>query len=175
MAVADATWVFGVQHQVNLWQACARAGLIFFYGLVMLRLSGRRTFARMSALDLIVPIIAGSVLGQALTGNAPMVPALAGVGVLIFLHWGIAHIVARSEWLAHAIEGGPILLVRDGFLNEQARRACKIAKSDLAEALREKGLDGLDGLETIHKAVLEPSGKISVIQRETVKTGRTSQ
>ena len=31
--------LFGKMHDVNLWQECARAVLIFFYGLVLLRLS----------------------------------------------------------------------------------------------------------------------------------------
>ncbi|MGH8291183.1 MAG: hypothetical protein ACREV7_19635 [Steroidobacteraceae bacterium] len=37
-----------------------------------MRLAGRRTFARWSALDMIVSIIMGSSLSRALTGAAPL-------------------------------------------------------------------------------------------------------
>ena len=36
--------IFGGMKDLTLAQECARAVLVFFYGLVMLRLSGRRTF-----------------------------------------------------------------------------------------------------------------------------------
>ena len=46
------TALFGAKDHVSLFQECARAVLIFFYGLVLLRLSGRRTFGHWSALGL---------------------------------------------------------------------------------------------------------------------------
>jgi len=41
-------------------EECARAVVIFFYGLVSLRLSGRRTFVQLSAVGLIMSIIVRS-------------------------------------------------------------------------------------------------------------------
>jgi len=158
--------LFGTAHSVTVAQECLRALIIFLYGLIMLRLSGRRTFARMSALDFIITIVAGSVLAQAMTGSVPMGPAMVGVAVLIFLHALVAIFVARSESVSRLIEGKPIPLARDGVLDEEARIACKISRSDLAEALREKGLDGLKELHRTTSLQLEPSGKISVIKRD---------
>jgi uncharacterized membrane protein YcaP (DUF421 family) len=66
-------------------QECARAVVIFFYGLVMLRLSGRRTFAQLSAVDLILSIIVGSNLSRAMTGGVPFWGTLASVAVLVAL------------------------------------------------------------------------------------------
>jgi hypothetical protein len=51
------TSLFGVEHDVSFFQECARAVLIFFYGLILLRMSGRRTFGRWSALDIIVSLL----------------------------------------------------------------------------------------------------------------------
>ncbi len=64
--------ILGSGHAVGPWQECARAILIFLYGLVLLRLSGRRTFAQWSALDVVLSIIIGSSLSRALTGSAPL-------------------------------------------------------------------------------------------------------
>ena len=66
--------VFGGMKDLTLAQESARAVLIFFYGLIMLRLSGRRTFAQMSAVDLVISIIVGSNLSRAMTGGAARVP-----------------------------------------------------------------------------------------------------
>ena len=157
--------LFGTTHNVSAVQEGARALVIFLYGLVMLRLSGRRTFARMSALDLVVTIVVGSVLGQALTGSAPMGPALVGVAVLILLHWLVAQAVARTENISRLVEGSAVPIVRNGLLDECARLACKISYSDLGEALRHRGLDGLDDLGKAKAVNVEPSGKISVIKQ----------
>ena len=147
-------------------QECARAILIFCYGLTMLRLSGRRTFAQMSAIDLVISIIVGSNLSRAMTGSVPFWGTLASVMVLVALHSLLAHAVARSPVLARWIEGGPVVLSRDGAILEGARLRCKISMDDLDESLREKGLDGLGEIRKTRKLVLEPSGKISVIKND---------
>jgi uncharacterized membrane protein YcaP (DUF421 family) len=159
--------LFGTTHNVSVAQECARALVIFLYGLIMLRLSGRRTFARMSALDFIITIVAGSVLAQGMTGSVPIAPALVGVAVLIFLHVLLSFVVARSDGASKLVEGESVPLIYDGVLDEKARLACKISRSDLAEALRNKGLDGLKEVDRAKTLQLEPSGKISVIKHET--------
>ena len=63
------------------------------------------------------------------------------------------------------MEGDAVQLARDGLLDEQARPACKISYSDLAEALRQKGLAGLDELDKTKRVDVEPSGRISVVKR----------
>jgi uncharacterized membrane protein YcaP (DUF421 family) len=158
--------IFGGLKNLTLAQECARAILIFFYGLLMLRLSGRRTFAHMSALDLIISIIVGSALSRAMMGEVPLGGTLAAVALLVALHLLLAHGVARSPGLARWVEGRPILLASDGRIDEKARLHCKISMNDLDESLREKGLDGLGAIDQAKKLVLEPSGRISVIHKE---------
>jgi uncharacterized membrane protein YcaP (DUF421 family) len=156
-------FLFGGMKDLTLAQECARAVLIFFYGLAMLRLSGRRTFAQMSAVDLVISIIVGSNLSRAMTGGVPFWGTLASVAVLVALHLVLAHAVARSPRLSKLVEGSPVVLAEKGQIHEEARLRCKISMSDLDESLREHGLDGLDDIASTRKLVLEPSGKISVI------------
>jgi uncharacterized membrane protein YcaP (DUF421 family) len=158
--------IFGGMKDLTLGQECARAVLIFFYGLGMLRLSGRRTFAQMSAVDLVISIIIGSNLSRAMTGGIPFWGTLASVIVLVVLHLILAFGVAHSPRLARWVEGDPVILSRDGEILEGARLSYKISLADLDESLREKGLDGLAELGKTRKLVLEPSGKISVIKKE---------
>jgi uncharacterized membrane protein YcaP (DUF421 family) len=158
--------IFGGMKDLTLGQECARAALIFCYGLAMLRLSGRRTFAHMSAIDLVISIIVGSNLSRAMTGGVPFWGTLASVIVLVVLHLMLAFAVARSPRLARWVEGDPVILSRDGTILEGARLDAKISFGDLDESLREKGLDGLAEIGKTRKLVLEPSGKISVIKKE---------
>jgi len=156
--------IFGGLKDLTAGQECARAVLIFFYGLVMLRLSGKRTFAHMSAVDLVISIIVGSNLSRPMTGGVPLWGTLASVAVLVGLHLLVAHTVTRSPLLSKWLEGMPVVLARNGEVDESARLRCKISMCDLDESLREKGLDGLDELDKARKLVLEPNGKISVVR-----------
>ena len=160
--------LLGGMKDLTVGQECARAVVIFFYGLVMLRLSGRRTFAHMSAVDLIISIIVGSNLSRAMTGDVPFWGTLASVAVLVALHLVVAYAAARSPVLAKWIEGDAVMLAEDGAIREGARLRCKISLTDIEESLREHGLDGMAELSHTRKLMLEPSGKISVIKLPTV-------
>lgn len=162
----DAIFGANLEKDLGLGQECARAALCFFYGLVMLRLSGRRTFAQMSAIDIVISVIVGSNLSRAMTGGIPFWPTLAAVAVLVGLHVLLAYLVARYPKLALQVEGRPILLAEDGKVLDRPRLRCKISLCDLEESLREKGLDGLKDIGKVRQLMLEPSGKISVIRKE---------
>jgi len=154
--------LFGGEHNISLAQECSRTVLVFFYGLLLLRLSGRRTFADWSAFDIILSIIIGSSLSRALTGSAPLPGTLAAAAVLVALHVLLGHLVASSRTLSRVIEGGPIELGADGRIDHRARRRTMISESDIHEALRARGLEDEGAAKRI---VLEASGVISIIKK----------
>ena len=154
--------IFGATRDLNAWQECARAALIFGYGLVLLRISGRRTFGKWSALDIVVSIVLGSSLSRALTGSAPLLGTMAASAVLVLLHWLLAQAVARRPLLARWVEGPAISIARDGRLDDQARLRQSLSDADLAETLRQAGVRDVGETEAM---TLEPSGKVTVRKR----------
>ena len=129
----------------------------------MLRAGGRRTFARWSALDIIISIIAGSSLARAMTASAPFGGTLAAVALLMLLHLTFAYAVSRSPRLSELIEGRSVLLGEGGQLDDGARRHHLISQADIREALRQHGVERLGQTVAVH---LEANGKISVIKAE---------
>lgn len=161
MALLDS--IFGVSRGLDTAQLCARAVLIFVYGLVLVRLAGRRMFGRWSALDIIVSIMVGSSLSRALTGNAPLWGTLAGTALLVVLHWLLARAAALSPILSRVFEGRSITLVRDGHVDERAMHVHGFTDADLREALRGAGIEHPADARLL---ALEPSGKVSVLKRD---------
>jgi len=151
--------IFGVKDHISLLQECARAVLIFVYGLVMLRLSGRRTFARWAALDIVVSIIVGSNLSRALTGSAPLAGTLAAVAVLIALHFICGYLAAHSTFWSKLLEGHGLVLGEEGTMDMQKLRQHLISDEDLREAFRQKGVEKA---EQTKQVTLEANGKISI-------------
>ncbi len=155
--------LFGNQDHVNAVQMTARTVLIFGYGLVLVRVFGRRMFGKWSALDVIVSLIVGSSLSRALTGSAPLWETLLAMGLLMLLHWLASHAAARSRLLSRAFEGRESPLGRDGAVDPRALRRHAVSDTDLVESLRSAGLDDASQARLI---MLEPSGKITVLKRE---------
>lgn len=154
-------FVFGPTGHISWWQECARAAVIFAYGLALVRLAGRRVFGRWAALDIVVAIMVGSNLSRALTGTAPLGGTLAASALLVALHWALAQGVARSKWLSQLLEGRMIELARAGKVERSQILQHAISGSDIEEALRQTGVEQISQTRLI---ALEPSGKITVVK-----------
>lgn len=155
------TQVFGAEHMISWWQECARAVLIFVFGLLLVRLLGRRVFAKWAAVDIVVSIVVGSNLSRALTGSAPLWGTLAASLLLMILNWALARAAAFWPAFSTAIEGDPVELVSGGVTHFDRLRASGVSRTDLNEALRNASLDGP---ERASRVTLEPSGRITVVK-----------
>lgn len=156
------TSMFGETSHLSVLQECARAILVFAYGLLLVRIAGRRIFGKWAALDIIVSIVVGSNLSRALTGSAPLLGTLAATTLLIVLHWVLAHIAARSPAVSHAVEGRSVGLTGANGLDAKMQVRHAVTEADLNEALRQAGIERV---EDARKLTLEPSGKISVLKK----------
>lgn len=143
-------------------QLCVRAGLLFLFGVVCIRIAGRRTFSRITPLDIVVAIIIGSNISRAMTGKAPFVGGLAATLVIVVLHRLVAMATLRWSILTRLFKGSPVVLVRDGFVDDDAMRRHAISRADLDEGLR---MEQVEHVEEVRLATLEAGGKISVVRR----------
>lgn len=156
--------VFGIgpKPTLSILHECARAALIFAYGLILVRLAGRRVFGKWSALDIIVSIIVGSNLSRAMTGNAPLWGTLAATTALMVLHWVLAQAAAHWRIASRVFEGRPIALAEESRLDKSARKRHAVSEADLNEALRQRG----PGPDQAKRITLEPSGRITVLKAD---------
>jgi len=156
------TDIFGAKNDVSAIQECARAILVFVYGFGAMRLMGRRILGKWSALDILLSVIIGSILGRAITGGAPLGGTILASALLMCLHWIAGKAAARSDKLSKLLEGSPVLLGQDGRVDEPTRQSYSISNVDVLEALHEKGMSGIDQADRI---IVEPNGKITVLPK----------
>lgn len=153
----------GTTMEITWWQMAIRAVIIFFYGLVLLRIAGRRAFGRQSAIDIVLAVLIGSNLSRAATGGSPFLPTMAGTAVLVLLYWLAIQLTQRSDIAGFLMKGEHTVLVRDGQPEQAAMRRAGISHLDLREAIR---LEGCDEISDVHLATLERSGHVSVVKRK---------
>jgi uncharacterized membrane protein YcaP (DUF421 family) len=144
------------------WQMSIRAIIIFLYAVLLYRIAPRRSFANLSAFDIILTVIVGSSLSRALTGNAPVLPALAATAVLVSLHALFSFLAPRFEFFSWVTKGRPVQLIREGTVDWAVARRNLLGPRDIDEELRLKGLNSAEQVEEAH---IERNGQFSVIKK----------
>jgi uncharacterized membrane protein YcaP (DUF421 family) len=155
--------LIGPDGEANPAQMCVRAVILFVIGLIYIRIAGRRTFSQATPLDIIVALIVGSNISRIMTGRASFYGGLSATLVLVVLHRLLAMATLRWGWLSKFLKSDPVVLVRDGATDERAMRRHGIADCDLEESIR---LENAERVQDVKLAMLEPSGKISVVRKK---------
>ena len=81
--------------QMEFWQMALRAVIVYAVTLAMVRLGKKRFMGKATAFDIILGIMLGSIVSRAITGNEPLVPALAATAALIALHSALTAVACR--------------------------------------------------------------------------------
>ena len=141
-----------------------RALVLFTAVYVLLRVVGRRELAQMEPIDFILLIVLGDAIQQGLTQDDYSVTgALIVIFTIAAIQVAVGYVTYRSRKVRTVMEGEPVVLIEDGRVIEQNIRRARIAEDELAEEAR---LSQLTSLSDVAWAVLETSGKISIIPKQ---------
>lgn len=144
-------------------QMAARTVLVFFFGVVLVRLADRRFLGRNAGFDVMLAIVLGSVLSRGINGQAPFFKTLGVSALLVLLHRLLAAAACRWSALSRFVKGRAVVLVKNGQPQRAALRAADISGDDLEENLRLNG--NISNLAEVAEARLERNGQISVLKR----------
>jgi uncharacterized membrane protein YcaP (DUF421 family) len=159
--------VFGSGRDLDALQMAARAAVIFVCALVLMRISGRRSFGQRSPFDYVIAILLGATLSRVIVGASPALPTAGASLVLVLLHRVLAWACVHSRQLERIVGGVERELYRDGRFDEQQMSAALITKTDIMESVRRQ-LGALD-LSKVKIVLLERNGEISLIRDATEK------
>ncbi len=143
-------------------QLSLRALFLFAFGVLCVRIAGRRTFSQAAPLDIIVYLIVGSNLSRIMIGGAHVLPSLAATLTLVVLHRLLAYATLRWSLLADWIKAKPKVVIQGGDPQFDVLAAEGISEADLLESLR---LHGISAADQVDLAVLERNGHISAIRK----------
>lgn len=148
-------------------------GVMAYVGLlVFLRISGKRTLAKLNAFDLVVTVALGSTLATVLLPNNPAISD--GVVALAFLvgaQFSVAWLQVRWTGFRRLVKSDPSLLFYRGRWLEERLVEQRVARDELFAAIRSSGVADLDSIEAV---VLETDGSISVVSRPERPASRSS-
>ena len=143
---------------------CWRTVVISFVAIVLLRVTGRRTFASSSALETIVKFMLGGLLSRAIAAAGPFGATIAAATTLVVVHRLIAYATYFIPPLGRLIKGEPSILAEGNHIHYDELRLASFSEQAMRAAVRAAAnLDDLSEAKTVR---LEHDGSISVVKKE---------
>ena len=140
---------------------------LFWITLIAVRAMGKRSIAQLAPFDLTVIIIIGSAAALPLEDESislwnGIIPIL----ILSFLQYLLSVINLHWRGAEKVTQGTSTPLVVNGQVLHDNRKMERVSLSDLHIVLRQKGVEKV---EDVALAVLEPTGEVSVIFKEDTR------
>lgn len=143
-----------------------RATLIYFFLLVVVRLLGKRSVGSIGAFDLLVALMLGEVVDEAIFGDVTLAKGLLAISVIGAWHFVNGWASYRSETIDRLAGGTPTVLVKGGEFQRDALARERLNEAEVYSQMR---LNSVEELDDIEEAILEPSGHISFRLREAAR------
>ena len=137
--------------------------VIYFTIIAAMRFMGKRQVGEMSTPEIIIALLISEIAAMPLTeSDVPLSHGIAAIGTLVVLEIAISYIDLKFPLFTNITQGKPIIIVKDGKIEEQAMRKTRLTISEFNEELRLKNTR----LNDLHMAILERTGQISLIPKD---------
>lgn len=137
-----------------------RAGLIYFFLVVALRVSGKRELAQLSPLDFVVLLAVANAVQNGIIGkDDSLTGGIIGAITLFVLNYLVGFGTFRSKNLRHALLGTPTDLIVQGQIQFDSLKKEQMTIEDLRVAIERTGATNLDEVEG---CTILPSGNFVV-------------
>ncbi len=143
-------------------QIVVRAAAMYLFVWFLTRAMGKKELSQLSVFEMILAVTIGDLIQQGVTQEDQSVTgamlAVGTIGMLVVVFSVVAHKAPRTR---SAIEGIPVVLVRDGKPVPRAMEYERVSMEEVKDAARAQGIDDLGQVKL---AILEPGGSFSFLK-----------
>ncbi|UOQ46274.1 DUF421 domain-containing protein [Halobacillus salinarum] len=141
-----------------------RTILSYLLILVIFRIMGKREIGELSVMDLVVFVMLAEIAVFLIEKPKSSIwEALIPMAILLIIQWISAYASLKSQTFRDWFDGKPSLIIRHGKIDEKEMKKQRYNFNDLLLQLREHGIQQVNDVAF---AILEPSGKLSVFEKE---------
>ena len=154
-------WTIGLPH----WsEFLVRAGVVYLFLLILLRMTGKRQVGQMAPFDLVLLLVLSNAVQNSMNGgDNSLVGGLISAATLVGINWAVSWMTFRSKRLEQIIEGRPTILIHDGKIDQKEMSRAQMTQHELNAALRSYGVSEI---EAVRFAILENNGHVTVVPRK---------
>ncbi len=133
-----------------------------FTGIIIItRIFGLRTFAKMSSFDFASTIAVGSILAAiVINKDQGVLKGILALVCVIGFQTLFSFLVRKSNWFKKLFTNKPQMLMKDGEIYYDNLQKCNVGVSDLMAKLREANVHKFSEVQAV---IFESTGDISVL------------
>jgi uncharacterized membrane protein YcaP (DUF421 family) len=154
--------LIGLNAGESLLELLVRITILYIVIVAAVRLSSKRGIGQTSALDFILALAIGDVIGDMAYGQESLLKGVLIVAIWVGLHALTAYLGIRWPRFDEVIGGRKTMVIRDGVIMETALSHELMSKGELIMLLRGKDVEDVSKVKA---AYLETDGTLSVSLR----------
>ena len=140
--------------------AYIRTLIVFLLLIVSMRIMGKRQLGELEPVELVVALLAANLASQPLEDNSqPLLNGIFPVIILLCCQILLSGLSLKSLRLKALLDGKPSVLIEDGKIAQAEMQNNRISPEELLSELRKLGVWDIG---QVRRAILEPSGNLSV-------------
>lgn len=140
-----------------------RTIILYFLIVLSMRFMGKRQIGELSPTELVVTLMLSDLASVPMQDiNLPLLYGIIPIIVLVIFEVVLSYISLKSKNFRKFISGNPCIIINNGKIDQKTMEKLRISIDDLFEELR---LQGYKNITEIQYAILETSGKLSIIPK----------
>lgn len=137
---------------------------LFMFGAI--RLFGKNQLSQLNAGDIVLLLLISNAVQNAMVGsNVSLEGGLIAASVLFCANFILKKVILKNPKIKSLIESDPVILIKDGVVDNVAMKKEDIGFDELEEAVREHGVEKIADVKL---AILEVDGNVSIISMDKV-------
>jgi len=147
-----------------LLEKILRPVIVYFFLVLVLRLSGKRELVQLNPFDLVVLLTLSNTVQNAIIGDDNSVSGgILGATSLLVVNYLVVRFLYKHKALDQLVEGKADVLIEGGKVRPQHLKKELISVAQLEAAARKQGFAALDEVD---QCILEPGGTLSFIGKK---------
>jgi uncharacterized membrane protein YcaP (DUF421 family) len=146
-------------------ESVLRGLVIYGFVLLVFRLAGKRTMAQVTPFDFILVLIISEATQNGMVGkDYSITNAFLLISTLVGVDIALSHLKQSSRKVAKVLDDTPTVIITHGRALRDRMDQLRVDETEVLSAARQT--HGLERLDQVKYAVVEPSGEISIIPVE---------
>lgn len=134
----------------------------YFTLFIFIRISGKRTLAKLNAFDTVVAVTLGSTLSSMILKKINIADGTVALLTIILLQFVLASLARKSKKIEKIINSEPTLLFYNGVFLQDAMRKEYITEKEIYAEIRKYRLEDIADVKAV---IMELNGTLTVVKK----------
>lgn len=146
----------------------ARTVFLYIIVITTMRVLGKKQVGQLETAEFVVVVLLSELAAVPMQDvDIPLMNSVIPIATLLCLEIGLSVCAMKVKWIRDILQGKPVIIVKQGKMDITGLKATRYNIDEVMEEIRQGGYSDIRDIEY---AILENSGKVSIIPAARNKT-----